>query len=212
MWGSDYPHTESTFPRSRQIVSEIFAGLPTEDLERVVCEERRVAVPLRGPCARCERRARHPRRPRRRRHRLPGRTGPTSASPAGGSSTSRLRVHAPDEIDAAGRIVVPGFIDIHTHYDPQVLWDPMLSPSCWHGVTSVVAGNCGYSIVPTRPAERGTLLRTLDKVEDMRLATLEAGIDWAFETYPAYLDADRGAGAARSTSAATSATPRCAST
>jgi len=97
-------------------------------------------------------------------------------------------VEAPDEIDAGGRVVAPGFIDIHTHYDPQVLWDPMLSPSCWHGVTSVVAGNCGYSIVPTRPAERGTLLRTLDKVEDMRLATLEAGIEWAFETYPAYLD------------------------
>ena len=99
------------------------------------------------------------------------------------------RVTAPREIDATGRIVTPGFVDIHTHYDPQVLWDPSLSPSCWHGVTSVVAGNCGYSIAPTRPADRGSLLRTLDKVEDMRLATLEAGVDWDFETYGEYLDA-----------------------
>ena len=99
------------------------------------------------------------------------------------------RVTAPREIDATGRLVTPGFVDIHTHYDPQVLWDPSLSPSCWHGVTSVVAGNCGYSIAPTRAADRGSLLRTLDKVEDMRLATLEAGVEWDFETYGEYLDA-----------------------
>jgi N-acyl-D-aspartate/D-glutamate deacylase len=98
------------------------------------------------------------------------------------------RVTAPHEIDASGRLVVPGFLDIHTHYDPQVLWDPDLTPSSWHGVTSVVAGNCGYSIAPNRPGGRGTLLRTLDKVEDMRLATLEAGIDWDFESYGEYLD------------------------
>jgi N-acyl-D-amino-acid deacylase len=93
------------------------------------------------------------------------------------------------EIDATGRLVVPGFIDIHTHYDPQVLWDPWLTPSSWHGVTSVVAGNCGYSIAPTRPESRGSILRTLDKVEDMRLSTLEAGVAWNFETYGQYLDA-----------------------
>src|SRR5687768_4818501 len=97
------------------------------------------------------------------------------------------RVTAAREIDATGRIVTPGFVDIHTHYDPQVLWDPSLSPSCWHGVTSVVAGNCGYSIAPTRPEGRASLFRTLDKVEDMRVATLEAGVRWDFETYPEYL-------------------------
>ena len=91
------------------------------------------------------------------------------------------------EIDASGRLVTPGFVDIHTHYDPQVLWDRELSPSCWHGVTSVVAGNCGYSIAPTKSDGRGTLLRTLDKVEDMRLATLEAGVEWSFESYAEYL-------------------------
>jgi N-acyl-D-aspartate/D-glutamate deacylase len=95
------------------------------------------------------------------------------------------------ELDATGMVVAPGFIDIHTHYDPQVLWDATLSPSCWHGVTSVVAGNCGYSIAPTKPGDRGSLVRTLDKVEDMRVATLEAGIDWDFETYGEYMDAVR---------------------
>jgi N-acyl-D-aspartate/D-glutamate deacylase len=100
------------------------------------------------------------------------------------------------EIDASGRLVVPGFLDIHTHYDPQVLWDPQLSPSCYHGVTAVVAGNCGYSVAPTREESRASLCRTLDKVEDMRFATLEAGIPWDFETYPQYLDAVRRRGTA----------------
>jgi N-acyl-D-amino-acid deacylase len=98
-------------------------------------------------------------------------------------------VDADTEIDASGRLVTPGFLDIHTHYDPQVLWDPALTPSSWHGVTSVVAGNCGYSIAPTRAEDRASLFRTLDKVEDMRVATLEAGVVWDFETYPQYLEA-----------------------
>jgi N-acyl-D-aspartate/D-glutamate deacylase len=97
------------------------------------------------------------------------------------------RIPARREIDATGRLVTPGFLDIHTHYDPQVLWDRDLTPSSWQGVTGVVAGNCGYSLAPTRPEGRASLLRTLDKVEDMRLATLEAGIDWDFETYAEYL-------------------------
>jgi len=105
-------------------------------------------------------------------------------------------VHAKREIDATGRLVTPGFIDIHTHYDPQVLWDPGLTPSSFQGVTSVVAGNCGYSIAPTKEAERGSLMRTLDKVEDMRLETLEAGIRWDFESYGEYLAAVERAGVA----------------
>ncbi|WP_436775120.1 N-acyl-D-amino-acid deacylase family protein [Yinghuangia sp. YIM S09857] len=93
------------------------------------------------------------------------------------------------EIDATGRLVVPGFLDIHTHYDPQVLWDSLLTPSSWHGVTGVVAGNCGYSLAPARPQDRRSLLGTLEMVEDMRGATLAAGVAWDFETYPEYLDA-----------------------
>jgi N-acyl-D-aspartate/D-glutamate deacylase len=105
-------------------------------------------------------------------------------------------VAAPVELDASGALVTPGFVDIHTHYDPQVLWDRALTPSSWHGVTAVVAGNCGYSIAPTRPEDRASLIRTLDKVEDMRVATLEAGVAWDFETYPEYLDTVRRRGVA----------------
>jgi N-acyl-D-aspartate/D-glutamate deacylase len=90
-------------------------------------------------------------------------------------------------LDAEGHVVSPGFIDIHTHYDAQVFWDPALTPSCFHGVTTVVAGNCGFSIAPTRPADRGLIARTLENVEDMDVETLAAGIPWDFETFPEYL-------------------------
>jgi N-acyl-D-aspartate/D-glutamate deacylase len=97
-------------------------------------------------------------------------------------------LHGTRELDASGKIVAPGFIDIHTHYDAQVFWDPALTPSSWHGVTSVVAGNCGFSIAPCREEHRGLIGRTLQHVEDMSLPTLEAGIPWDFETFPEYLD------------------------
>jgi N-acyl-D-aspartate/D-glutamate deacylase len=90
-------------------------------------------------------------------------------------------------LDASGCIVAPGFVDIHTHYDAQVFWDPALTPSCFHGVTSVVAGNCGFSIAPTRAAHRETIARTLESVEDMNPASLAAGVPWDFETHPEYL-------------------------
>ena len=92
------------------------------------------------------------------------------------------------ELDASGCAVTPGFIDIHTHYDAQVFWDPALRPSSSHGVTTVVAGNCGFTIAPTRPEHRDVIVRTLENVEDMDPATLTAGICWEFETFPEYLD------------------------
>jgi N-acyl-D-aspartate/D-glutamate deacylase len=94
------------------------------------------------------------------------------------------------ELDASGQVVAPGFIDIHTHYDAQVFWDPDLSPSSFHGVTTVVAGNCGFSIAPTRSDGIEILVRTLQHVEDMSFDTLMAGVPWdEFETFPQYLDA-----------------------
>jgi len=90
-------------------------------------------------------------------------------------------------LDASGCVVAPGFIDIHTHYDAQVFWDPALTPSCFHGVTTVVAGNCGFSIAPTRASHREVIARTLENVEDMNPASLAAGIPWDFETHPEYL-------------------------
>src|SRR3977135_2213720 len=99
------------------------------------------------------------------------------------------RLDGAREPAAAGHAVTPGFIDIHTHYDAQVFWDPALTPSSWHGVTSVVAGNCGFSIAPCRPEHRALLVRTLQHVEDMSPDTLFAGVPWdEFETFPQYLD------------------------
>ena len=112
-------------------------------------------------------------------------------------------------IDATDRIVAPGFIDVHTHYDAQILWDRMLTISPWHGVTTVVMGNCGFGVAPTRPEHRGLILRTLEKVEGMSLATLEAGCgsEWPFETFPEYLDAIERRGTAINTAVLVGHTP-----
>lgn len=93
-------------------------------------------------------------------------------------------------IDATGHVAAPGFVDIHTHYDAQILWDRMLTISPWHGVTTVVMGNCGFSVAPTRPAHRDMMIRTLENVEGMTVTALQAGLgaDWPFETFPEYLD------------------------
>lgn len=94
-------------------------------------------------------------------------------------------------IDATGKVVTPGFVDIHTHYDAQIMWDRMLTISPWHGVTTVVMGNCGFGVAPTRAQHRDLIVRTLEKVEGMSVAALEAGMgaEWGFETFPQYLDA-----------------------
>ena len=93
------------------------------------------------------------------------------------------------EIDAVGKLVTPGWIDIHTHMDAQVSWDPNLDPSCYNGVTTVVMGNCGVGFAPVRPAERDWLLDLLDAVEDIPSTAMSAGITWEWETFPEYLDA-----------------------
>jgi N-acyl-D-amino-acid deacylase len=93
------------------------------------------------------------------------------------------------EIDAAGLAVSPGFIDPHTHYDAQVCWDRALTPSCWNGITSVVMGNCGFTLAPCAPAGRERIMRMLERVEGMSLAALQQGISWDWTTFPEYLDA-----------------------
>ncbi len=103
-------------------------------------------------------------------------------------------LHGAREIDASGCIVAPGFIDIHTHYDAQVFWDRALRPSSYHGVTTVVAGNCGFTIAPTRPEHHDVIVRTLENVEDMDPATLTEGIVWEFRTHPEYMELVRSRG------------------
>ena len=100
------------------------------------------------------------------------------------------------ELDASGCAVAPGFIDIHTHFDAQVFWDPELKPSSYHGVTTVVAGNCGFSIAPCRPEHHDVIVHTLENVEGMDANSLAAGIVWDFETFPDYLDLVRRRGTA----------------
>ena len=94
-----------------------------------------------------------------------------------------------DSIDVDGLVVAPGFVDCHTHYDAQVLWDPDLTPSSWHGVTTIVMGNCGFGIAPTTPSGRESIAQTLENVEGMSVDALMEGITWDFETFPEYLDA-----------------------
>jgi N-acyl-D-amino-acid deacylase len=99
----------------------------------------------------------------------------------------RIRAAAERVIDADGLIVAPGFIDGHTHMDAQIAWDPLGSCSCWHGVTSVVMGNCGFALAPCKPEDREWFARCLTAVEDIPTEAMLAGIDWNWQTFPEYL-------------------------
>jgi len=99
-----------------------------------------------------------------------------------------VEVAGDKEIDATDLIVTPGFVDIHTHYDGQVTWDPLLTPSIWHGVTTVVMGNCGVGFAPAKPDEHEWLIGLMEGVEDIPGAALSEGIKWGWETFPEFLD------------------------
>ncbi len=93
-----------------------------------------------------------------------------------------------EEIDARGRLVTPGFVDVHTHYDGQATWDSLLTPSCWHGVTTLVMGNCGVGFAPVRPGSEDFLIGLMEGVEDIPGTALAAGMKWGWESFPEYLD------------------------
>src|SRR3954471_433349 len=94
-----------------------------------------------------------------------------------------------EEIDARGQVVTPGFVDIHTHYDGQATWDERMQPSSWHGVTTVVMGNCGVGFAPCKPADHDRLIQLMEGVEDIPFPVLSEGLPWNWESYPDYLDA-----------------------
>ncbi|MEA2740215.1 MAG: hypothetical protein QOH05_3522, partial [Acetobacteraceae bacterium] len=94
-----------------------------------------------------------------------------------------------EEIDAKGKLVTPGFVDIHTHYDAQAVWDSHMAPSSWHGVTTAVMGNCGVGFAPCKPADRERLIELMEGVEDIPGAVMHEGLKWEWESFSEYLDA-----------------------
>jgi len=101
----------------------------------------------------------------------------------------RIRERAREVIDADGHVVSPGFVDGHTHMDAQIFWDPLGTSSCWHGITSVVMGNCGFTLAPCAAADKHMVVRNLQRAEDIPPQAMEAGITWSWTTYPEFLDA-----------------------
>ena len=93
------------------------------------------------------------------------------------------------EIEATGLLVTPGWVDVHTHYDGQAMWDPLLAPSCWHGVTTVLFGNCGVGFAPVKKEHHGALMDLMEGVEEIPNPVLAAGLSWEWETFPQFMDA-----------------------
>jgi N-acyl-D-aspartate/D-glutamate deacylase len=104
------------------------------------------------------------------------------------AAIGRINDRAKQTIDAEGHVVSPGFVDGHTHMDAQVFWDPIGSCSCYHGVTSVVMGNCGFTLAPCKQEDADLVFRNLERAEDLSRDAMLEGIDWRWETFPQFLD------------------------
>jgi N-acyl-D-amino-acid deacylase len=104
------------------------------------------------------------------------------------AAIGRIRERAREVVDADGQAVTPGFVDGHTHMDAQIFWDPLGTCSCWHGVTTVVMGNCGFTLAPCGKSERHLVVRNLERAEDIAAEAMDAGIDWTWTTFPEFLD------------------------
>ena len=102
--------------------------------------------------------------------------------------SGRVPAAGAKEIDASGCIVAPGAVDLHTHYDAQLNWDPYASMSSWFGVTSLTIGQCGFGLAPTRPEDRDLNMRMMNRVEAIPLESMGQGMRWGWETFPEYLD------------------------
>jgi N-acyl-D-aspartate/D-glutamate deacylase len=118
----------------------------------------------------------------------PGRTADVAVHGGRVVEVGRVSGHGRREIDAAGALVTPGFVDIHTHYDGQATWSNRMAPSCYHGVTTVVMGNCGVGFAPVRRTDHDLLIELMEGVEDIPGAALHEGIGWQWESFPDYLD------------------------
>jgi N-acyl-D-amino-acid deacylase len=119
----------------------------------------------------------------------PGRTADVAITDGVVTEVGKVDGRARRDIDADGALVTPGFVDVHTHYDGQATWDPLLTPSCWHGVTTVVMGNCGVGFAPVAADRHDWLIGLMEGVEDIPGAALAEGIQWGWESFPEYLDA-----------------------
>ena len=118
----------------------------------------------------------------------PGRTADVAIDHGVITEVGHVSGRGAREVDAAGALVVPGYVDIHTHYDGQATWDNELASSSWHGVTTVVAGNCGVGFAPVRPGDRDRLIELMEGVEDIPGTALHEGLNWRWESFPEYLD------------------------
>jgi N-acyl-D-aspartate/D-glutamate deacylase len=119
----------------------------------------------------------------------PPRTADVAVTNGTITDVGRVEGAARHVIDADGALVTPGFVDLHTHYDGQATWDPHLTPSCWHGVTTAIMGNCGVGFAPVEPSRREWLIELMEGVEDIPGTALSEGIRWSWEDFDGYLDA-----------------------